>query len=520
MKKKRLWIVLALIIVLAAAGGAYWWTQLRGAETVVADTGDTLQTTTARRGSLEIMTTAAGTVSASLERTLGFDTPSELLELYVTVGQLVQEGDLLARVDDLTLRKALATAEANVSKDEVALQTAQDKLAELTGEVDEAALLNATANLASAQSKLATLEVQPTAAELAMAQASLSTAQATYQRLVDGATPEELQEAQWSLEQAKNSLWSAQMSRDAAAQGRSYDQAQVGVLNAELAVARAELNLQKLQAPPTAAELAQARANVLKAQEALATVQAGASEAELATARAAVLTAQRSLDDLQAGATGTEIAAAEVGVRQAELDLEQARLTVETARRDLEAATLTAPINGTVMAITATVGDKAGASLITIADLTRPVLDVYIDQSDMAYLKAGYAASIEFDALPGEIYTGEVVRVDPGLTSSAGMTVVHGLVAVDAAALPAGVTLPIGLSATVDIIAGSAKNAVLVPVEALRKLDVGQYAVFVVTDGQPRLRMVEVGLMDVSFAQIVSGLEAGEVVTTGLAEVK
>ena len=520
MKKKRLWIVLALIVILAVAGGTYWWTQLRGTETVVAESGDTLQTTTARRGSLEILTTAAGTVSSALERTLGFDTPSELLELYVTVGQMVKEGDLLARVDDLTLRKALATAEANVSKDEAALQAARDKLAELTGEVDEAALLNATANLASAQSKLETLQAQPTAAELAIAQASLSTAQATYQRLADGATPEELQEAQWSLEQAKNSLWSAQMSRDAAAQGRSYDQAQAGVLNAELAVARAELNLQKLQEPATAAELAQARANVLKAQETLATVQAGASESELASAEAAVLMAQRALDDLQAGATETEIAAAEIAVRQAELELEQARLTVETASRDLEAATLIAPITGTVMAITTAVGDKAGASLITIADLTRPVLDVYIDQADMAYMKAGYAANIEFDALPGEIYTGEVVRVDPGLTSSAGMTVVHGLVAVDAAALPAGVTLPIGLSATVDIIAGSAENAVLVPVEALRKLDEEQYAVFVVTDGQPKLRIVEVGLMDVSFAQIVSGLEPGEIVTTGLAEVK
>ena len=61
MKRKRIWIPIVIIVVLAAAGGAYWWTQLRGADTVVADTGDTLQTTTARRGSLEIMTTAAGT---------------------------------------------------------------------------------------------------------------------------------------------------------------------------------------------------------------------------------------------------------------------------------------------------------------------------------------------------------------------------------------------------------------------------------------------------------------------------
>jgi multidrug efflux pump subunit AcrA (membrane-fusion protein) len=115
--------------------------------------------------------------------------------------------------------------------------------------------------------------------------------------------------------------------------------------------------------------------------------------------------------------------------------------------------------------------------------------------------------------------------VDPGLSSSVGMSVVHGLVAMDAAAgagagAGAGTTLPTGLSATVDIIAGSAQNAVLVPVEALRELDTDQYAVFVMTDGQPVLRLVQVGLIDVTYAEIVSGLEAGEVVTTGLVEVQ
>jgi len=209
-----------------------------------------------------------------------------------------------------------------------------------------------------------------------------------------------------------------------------------------------------------------------------------------------------------------------VQVRQAELDLEQARLDLQTARQDLEQATLTAPFDGTIMAITAAVGEQASSDLITVADLTRPLLEVYVDESDMTNMKVGYAANIEFDALPGELYTGEVTQVDPGLTSSMGMTTVRGLVALDVDALPEGTTLPTGMSATVDIIAGSAKNAVLVPVEALRELDEDEYAVFVVTDGEPRLRVVQVGLIDVTYAEIVSGLEAGEVVTTGLVEVQ
>jgi multidrug efflux pump subunit AcrA (membrane-fusion protein) len=78
--------------------------------------------------------------------------------------------------------------------------------------------------------------------------------------------------------------------------------------------------------------------------------------------------------------------------------------------------------------------------------------------------------------------------------------------------------LPIGLNATVDVIGGRASNALLVPVEALREISPGQFALFVREDGEPRLRMVEVGLMDFTFAEIISGVEEGDVVTTGIVE--
>ena len=79
-------------------------------------------------------------------------------------------------------------------------------------------------------------------------------------------------------------------------------------------------------------------------------------------------------------------------------------------------------------------------------------------------------------------------------------------------------TLPIGLNASVDVIGGRATQALLVPVEALREISTGSYAVFVVKDGKPTLTMVEVGLMDLTYAEITSGLNQGDVVTTGIVE--
>ena len=81
------------------------------------------------------------------------------------------------------------------------------------------------------------------------------------------------------------------------------------------------------------------------------------------------------------------------------------------------------------------------------------------------------------------------------------------------------VNLLSGMTAEVEIIAGEAKGALLVPVQALRELAPGQYAVFVVKpDGELELRPVTVGLKDFANAEILSGLELGEVVSTGTVE--
>jgi multidrug efflux pump subunit AcrA (membrane-fusion protein) len=76
-----------------------------------------------------------------------------------------------------------------------------------------------------------------------------------------------------------------------------------------------------------------------------------------------------------------------------------------------------------------------------------------------------------------------------------------------------------GMNAEVEIIAGEARNALLVPIQALREIAPDQYAVFVVQPNEElELRVVEVGLKDYVNAEIKSGLEVGEVVSTGTVE--
>jgi multidrug efflux pump subunit AcrA (membrane-fusion protein) len=164
-------------------------------------------------------------------------------------------------------------------------------------------------------------------------------------------------------------------------------------------------------------------------------------------------------------------------------------------------------------------GDTAGSgSTITISNLDQPyTLEIFLDQSDWSNISAGSAVEVTFDLLPDNVYTGKVLSVDPALSSTGGASYIHAYILLDTQVKT---PLPFGTTASVDIIGGEADNVLTVPLEAVHEISAGKYAVFVMVDGEPQMRMVEVGLQDATKAEIKSGLSEGDVVTTGITETK
>jgi RND family efflux transporter MFP subunit len=197
--------------------------------------------------------------------------------------------------------------------------------------------------------------------------------------------------------------------------------------------------------------------------------------------------------------------------------VEQAEANLGAAQAQLEETIIVAPFSGTVTAVTASPGEMAGTSaLVTLADLSQPLVELYLDETDLDLIAVGYEIEVIFDALPDEIFTGQVVRVDPALVQMEGAPTIVALATLEQPEDSSRWPLPGGLNASVEVFAGRAENALLVPVEALRELAPGQYAVMVMVDGEPQMRQVEVGLMDYIYAEIVSGLEQGDQVSTGI----
>jgi len=67
-------------------------------------------------------------------------------------------------------------------------------------------------------------------------------------------------------------------------------------------------------------------------------------------------------------------------------------------------------------------------------------------------------------------------------------------------------------TASIEIIAGEAQNAVLLPLEGLQEDHNDQGTVLVLEEGEYSLREITLGLRDVIYVEVVDGLSVGDVV--------
>ncbi len=100
-------VVALVAVVLVAAGGAYWWLRERPIEVEVA-TADA--SASGGSGSTAVLN-ASGYVVARREATVSSKVTGKIAEILIEEGMVVAEGQLLARLDDESLRPTLVLAQ-------------------------------------------------------------------------------------------------------------------------------------------------------------------------------------------------------------------------------------------------------------------------------------------------------------------------------------------------------------------------------------------------------------------------
>ncbi len=475
---KRRWITLLSIVVVVAIGaGAYYKLVYLPANTI---TQAPLQTTVVRSGNLTLSAQGTGILQPANEVQLGFGTSGKLDTLNVKAGDQVKQGQLLAQLDD--------------TQSQVKYEQAQRALADLT---------SSTA-LAQAQQDLAT------------AQTTLTNAKYALMYVISPAVFE-LEQQVLADQQALNDAQTAAGSSPTADQQKAIDAAQAKLKSDQAKLAGNQMWYKDVYVPlnftvwavnPTSTSNSHRRVKLVE----------GPSDLEIQTSQAAYDVAKATLQqdqwyldalngkDVPANAGGTNLAA-----------YQTAKFAVQTAKATLDGSQILAPMAGTILSVSAQVGDNVSSTaIIVLGDLTKLYLQTYVSEANYQMFQIGREADIVFDALPGQTFLGKVIQVDPGLDNSTNTRVVSGLVEMD----PTTANLLMGMSASVNVIVGRAQNAVLVPVVALHEYTPGKYAVFVMRNGKLTVDFVEVGLQDQVNAVITSGLKPGDVVSTGLVGTK
>jgi RND family efflux transporter MFP subunit len=234
-----------------------------------------------------------------------------------------------------------------------------------------------------------------------------------------------------------------------------------------------------------------------------------AAKANESAARTQRTIAKTTLDD----ASGTDaIRQARIGYQNAVAQYTQAQGQVADLTLQIARATITAPADGTVVAVNVVAGaDSATGPAISLAT---GALEAVADftESDLPSLKTGQAASVTVDAVDATV-DGVVSAIAPSAASSSGSVVTYA-VTIQLTSPPASARP--GMSAKASVTIAQASGVLAVPAVALNGSALTGYSVLVVgADGSTESRTVTVGLVTSTQAEIQSGLQAGESVVVG-----
>jgi HlyD family secretion protein len=395
MKRTMLYVILGTAILAAVVGVIVWWSLT--AQVVEQET----RFAVVERGTMHVAVSASGSVEPQTRVSLAFETPGRVDEVLVEVGDRVETGDVLVRLDS----------------EEMALQVEQS----------QAALASTEAQLAQLCAGPQPEEVAAAEANLRAAQAQVGVAAANRDQLESGASDARIAAAEADLAAAISEQKVAEDTHDKTLKCKTFPAGKVFSLpNGKVITLTEEIEI----CPALGVPEEQARYRLHAADNTLAATRArldellaGADADEIRAASSNVWAAaarrdaaQAQLDLLLDGATDEQIAVAEARVAQAQAALEQAELS-------LEHATLRAPFDGVVAQVDITAGEMAstGLSPVALVDTSKFRVTVSVDEIDVGQLAEGQTAEVTLDALPGTVTTGTVERIAPAATLEGGV---------------------------------------------------------------------------------------------------
>lgn len=187
--------------------------------------------------------------------------------------------------------------------------------------------------------------------------------------------------------------------------------------------------------------------------------------------------------------------------------LQEAQASVALARDRIAQGIIRTPIAGTVYHVEPRVGAilNPGDLIANIGKVEMLRVSVFVDEPELGRVAVGMPVSITWDAKPGATWSGSVERLPVQIVALGSRQVGEVLVTIS----NENGELPPGANINATIRSQVAPNALVIPKECLRRED-GQSGVFALEGDNVRWRPVQVGISNVTHAQIVSGVKEGD----------
>jgi HlyD family secretion protein len=419
-------------------------------------TSGKLVTTSVQQKSLPITIAANGTIKPERTINLSPKTAGYLKQLLVKEGDRVQEGQIVAYMDNSNLQGQLTQARAQYAQQRANLAK------RLNGNRPE---------------------------EIDQAQAQFNEAQTRLQQLIRGNRPQEIDQAQAQLNKAQADLQLAEddlqrnlgllkagaISQQTVVQKRSArDAAQAAVRQA-----RAALNLQ--YSGTRSEEIGQARMQVEQRAAALKLLKVGSRPEDIAVARAEVESARGALQTIQTQVNDTMIRAPFTGVVTKKYADPGSFVTPTTAGSGIEGS--------------------ASNSILTLASTYQVV--AYLDEANLARVKVGQPVKITADSYPDRAFKGTVSQVAAQATTTSNVTSFEVKVSLEPAAQQ---LLKVGTNTEVQFQVGQLQNSLMVPAAAIvrRKNGTGVYVMDQAR--KPVFKPIKIGVTIEEQTEVKSGL--------------
>ncbi len=173
--------------------------------------------------------------------------------------------------------------------------------------------------------------------------------------------------------------------------------------------------------------------------------------------------------------TAQENEQANLSYTQAQANVIRVRTSVNIAQQRLDEARVTAPVAGTVISKTVSLGQViqsatsvmgGGSTIVTMADLSRVQMRAFMNETDIGKISSGQDARVVVDAFPDRVFRGSVEKVEPQAVIQQSVTMFPVIIS-----LPNNERLLLpGMNGEVSVNVESKLNVIAVPNDAVRTM--------------------------------------------------